>query len=164
MKCCLDHKNLSSIDYLWIKSQGKFMIKHVERSMKKWVHLLIFLTFYSTVTTWKGSRKCHGRVMEKSLNFILGFLYEPCQSIVKSSLETWPIATNGCLSLSNKPLCMGAGSAPNELWPFMLIFAVACNTHSLSVHANPLQPLTGKHNYRLDGILVASISIYQPFY
>ena len=33
-----------------------------------------FLTFYSTITI---SRKYHGRVMEKSLNFILGFLYEP---------------------------------------------------------------------------------------
>ena len=37
--------------------------------------------FYSTVTTWKGLGKCHGRVMEKSLNFILGFLYEPCLAI-----------------------------------------------------------------------------------
>ena len=39
--------------------------------------IIIFLTFYFAVATWKGPRKGHGRVMEKSLNFILGFLYEP---------------------------------------------------------------------------------------
>ena len=27
----------------------------------------------------KSPRKCHGRVMEKSLNFILEFLYEACE-------------------------------------------------------------------------------------
>ena len=37
---------------------------YVYEEYENWVHLLIFLAFYSTVTTWKGPRKSHGKVIE----------------------------------------------------------------------------------------------------
>ena len=61
------------VDYLWVKSQANICLRGVWK-----LGTFNFLTIYSTVTTWKGQRKCQRRVMEKSLNFILGFLYEPC--------------------------------------------------------------------------------------
>ena len=64
------------VDYLWVKSQANVCLREVWK-----LGTFNNLTFYYTVTTWKGPRKCHGRVMEKSLNFILGFLYEPCPGI-----------------------------------------------------------------------------------
>ena len=64
---------IHQVDYLWGKSQANVCLKGAWK-----LGTFNFLTLCSTVTTWKGPRKCHGRVMEKSLNYILGFLYEPC--------------------------------------------------------------------------------------
>ena len=62
------------VDYWWVKSPSNVCL----RVVWKLGAFYDFLTFHSAVTTWKGLRKCLGRVMKKSLNFILEFLYEPC--------------------------------------------------------------------------------------
>ena len=71
------------VDYLWVKSQANICLRGVWK-----LGTFNFLTIYSTVTTWKGQRNCHGRVMENSLNFILGLLYEPWNTkIIFNSLQ-----------------------------------------------------------------------------
>ena len=66
------------VDYLWVKSQANVCLRGVWKlSTFNDFFNILFCRYY---LTWKGPRKGHGRVMEKSLNFILGFLYEPCKS------------------------------------------------------------------------------------
>ena len=67
---------IHQVDYLWVKSEANICL----RGVWKLGTFDNFLTFHYTVTTCKGPRKCHGTVMEKSLNFILGILYEPCRT------------------------------------------------------------------------------------
>ena len=60
------------VDYLWVKSQANVCLRRVWKLGTLKFFKKCFYRHYL-----KSPRKCHGRVMEKSLNFILEFLYEP---------------------------------------------------------------------------------------
>ena len=50
---------IHQIDYLWGKSQANVCLRGAWK-----LGTFNFLTFYSTITTWKRPRKCHGKVIE----------------------------------------------------------------------------------------------------
>ena len=104
--------------YLWVKSQANLWLGVLRGVWIMGIFIDFFKHFiYSTVTTWKGSRKCHGRVMEKSLNFLLGFLYEPCNVVFV--LKYWTQVLLCCVLPVKTPISW-ISSVLSIIWYFQV--------------------------------------------
>ena len=93
------------VDYLWVKSQANVCLRRVWK-----LGTLKFFkkNFYRHYL--KSPRKCHGRVMEKSLNFILEFLYEPWSS------TDFPVLVLVCPELAPALIAPDNISLPDGWW------------------------------------------------